>query len=204
MSCSEETRGKVLMQTDPNSNLSLLNRYKILLARCLYSLSYFASRVQWGKTKGLRKVKPLNRGTEARQWSLHCSSTKCSKDSSWDKITNKLGSLHTQRQIYERSVKLRPFIISQESGAQAVLNMETQKQNENPCLSGSCSCKQFHACMHSSLPWQKFEGPSAGAVLERSELYKKIRAALWLPRRTKGLMRWQETVQRKMNLGRTA
>lgn len=51
------------MQTDPNSNLSLLDT-QILLARCLYSFSYFVQESSEGKQKNSERSNPL---TEARK-----------------------------------------------------------------------------------------------------------------------------------------
>lgn len=71
-------REKLLMQPDPNSHLFLLNRYKILLARCLFRLVclfflvfFFLFFFYWlvREDKGLKAQTPsLKQGREAVVW----------------------------------------------------------------------------------------------------------------------------------------
>lgn len=75
-------------------------------------------------------------------------------------------------------MNLRPFIISQESGAQAVLNMELKSEMRTRVRVVHVAASSSTWAHTALSPERKFESPSGGAVLERSELCEKIRAIL--------------------------
>ena len=120
MSFSEKTREKLLKRPDPNSHLSLLNRYKILLARCLFFSFLFLILLQVageGRQRVSERSNPFMEARKRKSGVVGCGLCTAIPPSAAKAQSRATSQTTYRRQILERSMKLRPSIISQETGA---------------------------------------------------------------------------------------